>query len=179
MASSFTGSEGLGFLIHRNSQPHQQRKKTAFVKKTYYFLSFFSFLQTCMCDSRPGDDSRWDTSSWSEHQLCQQSSVWIHNQQTRWQVGYLYGIYSVQSVVTALLPWPLKRNSFQEHICYWCLLKILVHYCWFFWGYIGLVTSPQCCSLLFNSRASLVQCIYQQPDAGVECTISKMLMVPK
>ena len=55
-----------------------------------------------MCDSRPGDDGRWDPSSWSEHQLCQQSSFWIHNQQTRRQVGRLYRIYSVQAAVTAL-----------------------------------------------------------------------------
>lgn len=65
-----------------------------------------------MCDSRPGDDSRWDPSSWSEHQLCQQSWFWIHDQQTRRQVGCLQNLplssysYSIITINTKekLLP---------------------------------------------------------------------------
>lgn len=128
MAPSFPGHKGLGFLIHRIPS-HRSRGKTWFCQKTYYFLQFFSFLQTCVRDSRPGDDSRWDPSSWSEHQLCQQSSFWIHNQQTRRQVGCLSRIYSVQAAVMALLPSTLKRNSFQEYVYCWCILKMLMHYC--------------------------------------------------
>lgn len=125
-----------------------------------------------MCDSRPGDDGRWDPSGWSEHQLCQQPSVWIHNQQTRRQVGCLYRVYSVQAAVTALLTSPLKRNSFQEHVYCWCLLKMSMYYCYGATSAWQLLMNGVPWTSGFNLGPVLFNIFSKDLDAAVECTIS-------
>lgn len=107
-------------------------KNPLFVKRMT-LLSFLSFLQTRMRDSRPGDDSGWNPPGWSQHQFCQQSSFWIHDQQTRRQVGYLYRIWSIQAMIELLILPTLKKN-FKRSIYCWCILKMLMHFrcCWLF-----------------------------------------------